>query len=66
MNGNGIQQSIALQEIENELMEELRLRQLEWVHASHQGRDAARERFLEALRTFNNLVLYGKLPDNSK
>ena len=51
------------QEVEKELMEVLRARQQEWISASDQDRDLARQRFLDALRAFNALILSGKIPE---
>jgi hypothetical protein len=50
------------QEIETHLLEILQKRQSEWACASEDNRDAARQRFTNALNVFNSLVLYGKPP----
>ena len=47
------------QEMETDLLEELRLRQREWNRASEEDRDVARQRFMNALDTFYSLVLHG-------
>lgn len=52
MNNDGSPtQAKARQQIENALLEQLRQRQIEWVRASDQDRDAARQRFLDALHS---------------
>lgn len=50
------------QQLEEELLEKLRQRQDEWIRASEDDRDAARQRFMDALHVFNSLILYDKLP----
>jgi len=47
------------QEMETDLLEELRLRRREWNRASEEDRDVARQRFMNALDTFYSLVLHG-------
>jgi hypothetical protein len=51
------------EQLEEDLLETLRQRQAEWKRASNDERDAARQRFIEALHAFNSLVLYNKLPE---
>jgi len=51
------------QRLEEELLEKLRQRQAEWIKAPLDERAAARRSFMDALETFNRLVLYGKPPE---
>jgi hypothetical protein len=51
------------EELEEALLETLRQRQAEWIRASDDERDEARQRFMAALKAFNSLVLYYKIPD---
>jgi hypothetical protein len=51
------------QEIEKDLLERVRKSQQEWISASEDNRDEARQRFMDALQTFNSLVLYAKFPN---
>ena len=62
MDGYGTRQSKTLQQIESELMEELRKSQAEWHGASDDNREAARERFIDTLHAFNTLILFHKRP----
>lgn len=48
-------------ELASDLLELLRLSQLDWTRASEEDRDAARQRFMEALDAFNRVVLQGRL-----
>jgi hypothetical protein len=56
-------QSKTKQQLEIELLDFMREKQLEWQHAPAEERDAARQRFMDALEAFNALVLYNKIPD---
>jgi hypothetical protein len=51
------------EELEEALLETLRQRQAQWIRASDDERDEARQRFMAALKAFNNLVLYNKIPE---
>lgn len=51
------------QQLEADLLEIVRQRQLEWINAPEADRDEARKRFMDALSAFNRLVLDGKIPD---
>lgn len=63
MDSNGSHlQAKTRERIENDLLEKLREKQIEWVRASDQERDAARQRFLDALHSFNGFVLDGSVP----
>ena len=55
--------SITREEIESDLLERLRKCQKEWISASENNRDEARQHFMEALHTFNSVVLYGWFPN---
>lgn len=48
--------------IKSELLEQLRQRQIEWIRAADQERDAARQRFLEILHSYNRLVRDDDVP----
>ncbi len=50
-------QSKTQEQIKNDLAEVLRERQIEWIRASDQDRDAARQRFMVALHLFNSFAL---------
>jgi hypothetical protein len=63
MYGTGTKSAKTRQTIEEELLEELNRSQREWIAASEPDRAAARQRFMDALHTFNSLVLYGKTPE---
>jgi hypothetical protein len=62
---NGARSPKTKQQIEAQLLEELRRHKKEWVTASDDNREAARERFMDALNVFNSFVIYGKLSDDS-
>jgi hypothetical protein len=64
--GGATRQAKTRRQIENDLLEDLRQRQMEWMQASDQDREAARRQFIGALQVFNDLVLYGKLPPHYK
>ena len=51
------------QQAEMHRLEVLHQRQLEWISAPDEMRDIARQRFMNALDTFNLLVSYDKLLD---
>ena len=65
MDGSRTPPSKTRWQIEDEVMEELRHRQLEWTNASEEDRDLARQKFLNTLHIFNSLILYNG-PDDSK
>jgi len=47
-------------------MQELRKAHAEWKKASHDHRNAARQRFIKALRVFNGLFLDKRSPKDSE
>ena len=49
--------------LEDDLREALRQRRSEWLRATDEDRDEARERFGEALRLFTGFILDGRLPE---
>ncbi len=53
------------EQIENNLLEDLRQKQLAWIRASEADRDLLRQQFMNALQVFNSLVLDRKLPDGA-
>ena len=64
MSGASISSQIeAREQIEGDLFEEVLKRKSEWLGASGQERDAARQRFMDALRSFNAFVLDGEVPN---
>ena len=64
MDGSGAHQSKTRQQIETELLDELRQTQAEWCSAAENDRDAARQRFMDALQRFNGVILHKKPPES--
>jgi hypothetical protein len=64
MEGAARQSKTKLQ-LEIELLDLMREKQVEWQHAPAEERDAARQRFMDALEAFNALVLYNQILDRS-
>jgi hypothetical protein len=62
MDGDRTEQSRTRQLIEIELFYEVRQCHTEWARASHDERSTARQRFMDALRRFNRLVLENEPP----
>ena len=60
MSGGTSRQTKTRQEIENDPLEDMRQKQLEWRQASALDKDLARQRFMDALHRFNSLILYDK------
>ena len=65
MNSNGFHfQGKTREQIENDLLEQLRQRHIDWIGASEQERDAARRRFMDALHWLNRFVFAAKALNN--
>ena len=59
MSGGTSRQLNTRAQVENDLLEVLRQREVEWIQASTQDRDTARQQFKDALDLFNSVVIYG-------
>ena len=62
---HGPQHSKPQQQIETELLEEVRAQHEAFKSTEHGDRPAARDRFTLALRAFNRYVLDGQVPDEN-
>jgi hypothetical protein len=62
LSSRAVRAANTLQQIENEMLIELRVRREAFKLATNEDRDAHRYQFTLALFAFNNLIVYGKLP----
>jgi hypothetical protein len=58
MTGNCAKPQKTRERIENELLEDLRQKRAEWIKASEDNRDLARQRFINALLIFDIVVIH--------
>jgi hypothetical protein len=66
MTGNCVKPQKTREQIEDELLEEIHKAQVEWRAAAQEHREAARERFAEALHVFNKLITQDEPSGNSE